>query len=98
MYWKQGKTTRKIIWSGFQARSSVKFTELDVLAQETIEYICTNDMYIEVPEYEITPNDIHMTIILTSVGRGSPTLHTIVGRKKSYTKYKIPSILATLFS
>jgi len=39
----------------------------------------------EIPKYVIMPNHVHLIIVLKTVGHGSPTLQSVVGRIKSYT-------------
>jgi len=87
------------VGSGFHARPFVELTDLGVAVQKTIEYIYTNDKRVEIQQYVIMPNHVHMIVALNTagygsctaehgsctVGRGSPTLQAVVGRIKSYT-------------
>jgi REP element-mobilizing transposase RayT len=76
-----GKVT---VGSGFHPRPSIELTDIGVEVQNTIEYICKLDEGVEIPQYVIMPNHVHMIVALNSVGHGSPTLQTVVGRIKSY--------------
>jgi len=85
-----------IVGSGFHARPSIALTDLGIEVQKSIEYICANTKGIDIPQYVIMPNHVHMIIILNTaerneegtVGHGSPTLQAVVGRIKSYTAKK----------
>ena len=91
----------QIVGSGFHARPCenpmqplVELTDIGIEIQKTIDYICNNDQRIEIPKYVIMPNHVHLIILLktvghdhdaSTVGHGSPTLQSVVGRIKSYT-------------
>jgi REP element-mobilizing transposase RayT len=63
-------------------------SDLGTEVQKSIEYICANDKDVEIPQYVIMPNHVHMIVALKTaktVGHGSPTLQAVVGRIKSYT-------------
>ena len=81
-----------VVGSGFHARPHVELSTLGISVQKTIEYIHSNDKKVEIPSYVIMPNHVHMLInlnnanaIVSTVGHGSPTLQSVVGRIKSYT-------------
>ncbi|MCL2109737.1 MAG: transposase [Oscillospiraceae bacterium] len=89
-----------IIGSDFQcpvghenhARPTVELTEIGIEIQKSIEFMCKNNPKIKIPKYIIMPNHVHMIVVLSTVrqrgdtvGHGSPTLQSVVGRIKSYT-------------
>ena len=74
-----------IVGSGFHARPQVELTDIGIEIQKSIEYVRNNDENVEIPKYVIMPNHIHLIVVLTAVGHGSPTLQSVVGRIKSYT-------------
>jgi len=82
-----------IVGSGFHARPNIELTDLGIEVQKSINYICSNDAGVEIPQYVIMPNHVHMIVALNAVGangeravgHGSPTLQTVMGRIKSYT-------------
>ena len=55
---------RILVGSGFHARPSVALTDLGVEVQKTIKHICDNNEGIEIPQYVIMPNHVHMIIAL----------------------------------
>jgi len=96
----------KVVGSGFNARSSkeitqpsVELTDLGIEIQKSINYICDNSKGVEVPKYVIMPNHVHLIVALNtggeklnSVGHGSPTLQSVIGRMKSYTAKQFSEI------
>jgi len=90
------------VGSGFHARPYVELSKLGIAVQKTIEYIRNSNKNVEIPSYVIMPNHVHMLITLNtiknktpSVGHGSPTLQSIVGRIKSYTTKQWNEIRST---
>jgi REP element-mobilizing transposase RayT len=82
----------QVVGSGFHPRPSVELTELGVEVQNAIEYVQSNsNNAIIISKYVIMPNHVHMIVILSparlgdTVGDGTPTLQSLVGRIKSYT-------------
>jgi len=72
-----------VVGSGFHARPSVKLTNLGLEVHKTINFICDNDKKVEIPQYVIMPNHVHLIVVLNTieqdkadaVGHGNPTLH-----------------------
>ena len=71
-----------VVGSGFHARPSVELTDLGLEVRKTINYICDNDKKVEIPQYVVMPNHVHLIIVLNAfghaeiaaVGHGNPTL------------------------
>jgi REP element-mobilizing transposase RayT len=73
------------VGSGFHARPQVELTDIGLEIQKSIEYVSADTQTIEIPKYIIMPNHVHLIVVLKTVGHGSPTLQSVVGRIKSYT-------------
>ena len=71
----------------------MELTDLGLEVRKTINFICDNDKKVEIPQYVIMPNHVHLIIVLNAfghaeiaaVGHGNPTLQAVIGRLKSYT-------------
>ena len=90
-----------VLGTDSHTQSSLELTPLGIVVEKTIQYVRVENRGVEVPQYIIMPNHVHMIIILNkaendeenpighgdinSVGHGSPTLQAVVGRIKSYT-------------
>jgi len=59
-----------VVGSGFHARPQVELTDIGRETQKTIEYITSNDQRIEISQYIIMPNHVHMIVILNDIGIG----------------------------
>jgi len=81
----------RVVEAKINAPQSVKLTDLGEVVQQSIEFMKNSNSGVKVPKYVIMPNHVHMIITLTTsatektVGHGSPTLQSLVGRIKSYT-------------
>jgi len=99
----KNKILGEIVGSGFHARPSVNLSDLGVEVQKSIQYICDNSKGMEIPQYVIMPNHVHMIVALNTAGRieentvghGSPTLQSVVGRIKSYTAKRWSELCST---
>lgn len=74
----------KAVGSGFHARPNIELTEIGLELLKIIEYVGNENEAVRIPKFVIMPNHVHIIVALTSVGRGSPTLHSVVGRIKSF--------------
>ena len=85
------KLLGRVVGSGFHPRPSVELTKIGIEVQKSIQHVGSgfhprpNNAGIEIQKYVIMPNHIHMIVVLTAVGDGTPTLQSVVGRIKSYT-------------
>ena len=63
----------------------MELSDLGIEVQKSIEYICANDKGVEIPQYVIMPNHVHMIVALktvnniaaNTVGHGSPIVQRI---------------------
>ena len=87
----------RIVGAGFHARPLIELTDIGVEVQKTIDYICGNNESVQIPKHVIMPNHVHMIVVLNTVGHGSPPLHLVVGRIKSYTAKRWSDMCNTKF-
>lgn len=80
----------RIVGEGLCALPSVKLTEVGLIVDNYIKYIQNNLAGITVDNYIIMPNHIHLLVAIDNEatgGRGSPPLHNVIGRLKSYSTH-----------
>ena len=78
------------VGEGLCALPSVKLTEIGSVVDSYIKYIQNTLDGITVDNYIIMPNHIHLLVAIdneTTGGRGSPPLHNVMGRMKSYSAH-----------
>ena len=70
----------------------VELTDLGIAVQKSIEYIHAHTKNVEIPKHIVMPNHVHMLVVLGAGGSpqgaggdGTPPLHSVMGRIKSYS-------------
>ena len=77
-----------IVGEGLCALPSVRLTPIGHEVERSIRHIGSLYPTVSVDKYVVMPNHVHMILVLSdngAGGRGSPPLHTVVGRLKSFT-------------
>ena len=87
----------RVVGSGFHARPQVQLADIGIEIQKSIEYVINDNEMIEIPQYIIMPNHVHLIVILKAVGHGNPTLQSVIGRIKSYTAKRWSEICETKY-
>ena len=74
------------VGEGLCALPKVQLTAIGEVVASTIRYIQEHESNVHIVHYVIMPDHVHLLILLEEKGgRGSPPLHEIIKRLKTYT-------------
>ncbi len=91
---RKGLLSEIIVGEGLCALPQNRLTLIGKETEKCINFINDNYANVKIDKYVIMPNHIHLIVILDDAGgRGSPPLHTVIGRLKSYTTNKYGNTL-----